>query len=385
MRTQVWRISTMVWALATASAGCGGEPGGAAADAASPDAANVDAAVDAAPPIDAAPPVRHLGIEVNPVDDATQLAVIDAVVAPLGVDTIQLTLPWSWLEPTAGAADYDLLAYGLGAYAERGLSVLLSIPIVDTVSTFVPADLDGVALDDPALIARAEAMIAEVLARAGDELAYLVLSNEVNINLDNIADPTVRAATWAALETLTDALAAKVEALAPAVKTGISVTSGALDPDSGRYSAAAAAAVDDDEVAFVTYYRGGNFGGGSGDDLADDLDDLLAAVTPPLVFKEFGYATGPALGGSEAGQAAFFAEAFAAWDARAAGIELVNVSRMFDGERAACEAQAADYGLPGDEPFIQFLCTLGLRSADDVAKPAWATFAAAAAARHWGP
>ena len=54
---------------------------------------------------------------------------------------------------------------------------------------------------------------------------------------------------------------------------------------------------------------------------------------------------------------------------------------MIDGVRAACEADAATYGLPGNEEFIQFLFTLGLRCVPDQAKPAWSIFEAAARTR----
>lgn len=57
-------------------------------------------------------------------------------------------------------------------------------------------------------------------------------------------------------------------------------------------------------------------------------------------------------------------------------------SIMFDRDRApCCEPPAACYGFPGDESFTQFLCTLGLRTYDDQAKPAWTELAAQAAAR----
>ena len=97
--------------------------------------------------------------------------------------------------------------------------------------------------------------------------------------------------------------------------------------------------------------------------------------------KELGYATGEALGSSEEGQAAFWDEVFRAWDEQQDQVRLLMVSRLFDGVRADCEATAAAYGLPGNEEFIQFLCTLGVKRVDGTQKPAWETIRGAAAAR----
>ncbi len=64
---------------------------------------------------------------------------------------------------------------------------------------------------------------------------------------------------------------------------------------------------------------------------------------------------------------------------------LLVYSRMFDGSGADCAAEAQSYGEGSNAAFIDFLCTLGLRTYDDQAKPAWSTFTQAAQARTWGP
>ncbi len=168
---------------------------------------------------------------------------------PFGVDAIPLTIPWSTLEPGSGGFDPAIVALlneGMTFYRGAGLHVMLSIPAIDTVANLVPSDLAGDALDSPAVTARAQAMVAEVLAQCGTELEYLVLSNEVDINL---ADGSP---TWAQLDALTAAEVAKVKALRPDVQTGISVTSSALSSTAPNGSAVSA--LDANDVAFVTYY-----------------------------------------------------------------------------------------------------------------------------------
>jgi hypothetical protein len=350
--------------LATFVVGCGNSK--APADTA-------DAAIFDTAPADAPPVIRQLGLEVNQPPALDQGAEIDAV-KPFGVGVVTLTMPWSVIEPGSAGFDQDsvdLLAFGMSYYAMHGVKVMLSIPAIDTVANLVPSDLATMKLDSPMVIARAEAFVAEVLAQCHGELAYLVLSNEVDINLGD-GSPT-----WSELDALTAAMAAKAHALRPDVKTGISVTASALLAP----NADAIAALEANDLAFVTYYSAGNFGAPSTAGVAADIATIVGATTKSVVFKEFGYATGAPVGGSEAGQQAFVQDMFTAWDAHAQHIPLLVFSRMFDGDQAACAQQATDYGFANNAAFISFLCTLGIRTYADAPKAAWTDFTVSASAR----
>jgi len=58
-------------------------------------------------------------------------------------------------------------------------------------------------------------------------------------------------------------------------------------------------------------------------------------------------------------------------DEDAAPHVFADVRRRAERVRSECEATAAAYGLADNAAFIDFLCTLGLRTNTDVAKPAW--------------
>src|ERR1700733_2304290 len=202
--------------LAAYAVGCGSNSMTTAGDAANSDAAR---AIDGM--IDAAMLDRQLRLEIEAPGSATQGEAI-AVAKPFGVDAIPLTIPWSTIEPGSGGYDMavvTLLNDGMTFYRSQGLHVVLSIPAIDTVSNLVPSDLAGDALDSTAVTTRAQAMVTEVLAQCGSELEYLVLSNEVDVNL---ADGSP---TWAQLDALTAAELATVKTLRPDVQSGISVTS----------------------------------------------------------------------------------------------------------------------------------------------------------------
>ena len=353
--------------------GCGDDDAG-GFDASRADAATADARllIDAQAPDGAvAAGARRFGIEVDQPDGFDHGAELEKAKA-IGSSAVQITFPWNVLEPTSGQMDLGFLTFAMDYYRARNVTVLLSIPTIDTVEKMFPADLMALPMDDAAVIARFESLLTQVLAVSQTELTHMVIGNEVDIYLG--ARPQVE---WDAYQSLVDSGVAHIETTRPDIDVGISVSFGGL-PDV-RLAAMTAST----DVRYVTYYYIGNeFGGTPADNVASDFDTMLAyADDQPLVLQEYGYPTGAATGGSDVGQADFIRETFAAWDANAQRIAFVMFSIMFDRDRTYCEETAAYYGFPGNEEFIQFLCTLGLRTYDDQPKPAWLELEDASAQR----
>ena len=55
-------------------------------------------------------------------------------------------------------------------------------------------------------------------------------------------------------------------------------------------------------------------------------------------------------------------------------IPFLNVFLMHDFPQTLCDYFTQYYGLPGDQRFSQFLCTLGLRKVNGTPRLAWTTF-----------
>lgn len=319
---------------------------------------------------------RVLGLEVNPSDVFDFGKELQAA-QDVGVGAVQLTMHWGTLEPDKGAIDTEYLAFGLEYYRKAGVDVVLSIPTIDTVTVSAPADLREGLLDgslswsDEEVMVRYATLLTEVLKVAGDELSVLVVGNEIDIYLSGQPQQTVDD-----YEVFSDVVIDWGRKLRPDVSWGVSITDKGADATMQQL-------IDDHDTAILTLYDQGNFDGDSQPLELDDLMDELVefAGDKPLIFKEFGYATGAGVGGSEAGQVAFVEEMFASWDRHAKTIPLLMYSRMYDGERSYCEEQAEYYGLPDDKAFIDFLCTLGLREFDGEAKPAWDAYVTGASAR----
>jgi hypothetical protein len=88
------------------------------------------------------------------------------------------------------------------------------------------------------------------------------------------------------------------------------------------------------------------------------------------------------LGSSEARQAEFIAEIFAAWDRHADRIPMIDFTWLHDASPESVQDFEDFYGLSSDT-FHEFLATLGLRTYDGRDKLAFLRLMEEAAARGW--
>jgi hypothetical protein len=97
--------------------------------------------------------------------------------------------------------------------------------------------------------------------------------------------------------------------------------------------------------------------------VAGDIAGLVALYpNNPIYFQEVGYQSGSSYtGSSQALQAQFITAVFQAWDAHASQIPYLAFLRLNDVSHTAAVNTAAAYGLPGNNAFIEYIETLGLR------------------------
>jgi hypothetical protein len=369
---------------------------GSLADASTTDASVADAPTEGCSPADEATNdggcvavvpagARALAMEVNPPTGLDYPTEVD-VASSLGVTVVPVDLPWSTLEsmgPDAGQSQIDTSFFAdlASVYSTRSESLLITIPLVDTSSIEAPPDLQPglaagtLALDDPSVVSRYETLVDSLFSNIGNvKVAYLLVANEENTYLSGKP-----AAMWTALASFYGDIKAYVAGKHPDVVVGMSLAFPGLQDTTVKAQLATLYASSDD--VFVTYYFGDNGFGTSSTTLPADMDTMVAfAGARPVILKECGYATGTT-GNSVAGQVEYITSLFQAWDTRAASIPLVTISRMYDDDETDCASEAQAYGDPGNEDFIAFLCTLGVRTYGDVPKPAWARLADAATRR----
>jgi hypothetical protein len=137
-------------------------------------------------------------------------------------DATSVTLLWDEMEVDGVyAPPFDWPAISNLVYPAKGLKISLMIAVVDTVADRRPADLQGLAYDDPLVIARFDAFLTEVLTR----MPYVDL---VGIGIGNEVDGVLRGDDWAAYARFFSAAQSTALRLRPDVPVGMTVTAGGV-------------------------------------------------------------------------------------------------------------------------------------------------------------
>lgn len=335
---------------AALAAGCGGSSG---------------------PAAPGAGPVPLLGLVANPTDASfanadSNLAAV-TLLASTGVNLAQSGDLWRDLEPSPGTIDGRRLRFQAGVYAALGLAQYYNLRVIDTNQRGVPSDLAGTAWDDPAMLARADAMVDSVLAVAAQyPLVAFAFGNEVNAYF---AQPA-HLAELPAFVTLLRHVVARVHAARPGLPVGCCTTAPLRDP---------AAWIGDTLNAYTdvrahTYYPfvpASDFQHEPPSVVEPDLDALVNRAASPLFLQEVGYSSSPACGSSPAAQADFVRR-FRQWHARQSRTQVLGANYfLFTDWSAATLNSLFGYYQFTSPGFAGYLGGLGLRDSSGLAKPGW--------------
>lgn len=316
----------------------------------------------------AAPAAPHVGLVPNPSDftyaDSAGSAVLTA--RALGATMVQLGDLWSTLEPSPGTIDVSGLRSAVALFRGLGFEPYYNLRLIDTNQRGVPADLAGLGFDDPAMIARADAVVDSVIAVAREtRLLAFSFGNEVDIYLSQ--HPGELAAFRALFVRERD----RIRAALPALPVGCCTTSPVANPAAWVGDTLNAYA----DIVVYTYYSfvpGSDFVHRSPSTFELDMEAMVArAGTRPLGLQEVGYTSSPVNGSSPAAQAEVVRR-FRAYLRLASRdrILFANWFLMTDWSSSTLAQLFAYYGAysPG---FGAFLGNLGLRDTLGRPKPAW--------------
>ncbi len=281
------------------------------------------------------------------------LEALDAV----DVHTISLTLYWDDFDQDgtfAPEADWPVIANQV--YPAIGISLTLTVPVIDTVADRRPEDLRDLDWDDPQVITRFTAFLDALFARIPDlSLVYLSIGNEVDVYLQGDM--------WDQYGRFFEAARDHVATRHPGLVIGTSMTWGGLStlPEARRLA-------DAGDAWLVTWYPlGPGFVVQDADSASATLARMLeTAGSSPVYLAEAGYPSG-GCNGTEAGQARFVRHLLAADDPR---LRLIMLFWLHDLPPDEVARYTTYYGV-SDDCFARYLATLGLRSHDGRDKPAF--------------
>jgi hypothetical protein len=304
-----------------------------------------------------------LSIDITLADGEDYAAAIK-VVKKAGADATSLSLFWDDLETEPGVyAPKDNWPTIANLYfPSTGLAYTLTFSVIDTVVDRRPADLRGLAWDDPLVINRFNAHADAVLARLPRvHFKAIAIGNEVDAFLTTPANV-------AAYARFLIAVRAHLAIMRPGVPVAAKLTFTGLTADAARLAPILQAG----DAAFFTYYPlNPDFTLRPPTDATHDLDVMLdLAAGKPLWLLESGYPSN-GCGAPVGGQEAFFKTLLAAVALHKDAIALVSATYLTDLPDAVVDGFSDYYGFGGD-CFARYLDSLGLRQYDGTAKPALA-------------
>jgi hypothetical protein len=296
-----------------------------------------------------------------------------------------LHLYWNQIEAAGSGATSGTFSDPYGALASLNalansdnVKVTLRIHPVDIPGKFVPTDLMNTRFNDANLKNRAKAMLAYVFTKIdAANVTRLMIGNEIDGY-----NPGSDANFWLDYADFLFDLNAWLQTNHPTVKIGfVSTLGGVTDTTKILANSGSQRSIDVlnawmgvVDMLGVTYYPlNTSFQMKLNSVVATDFQNLAAFTTKPIHIEEVGYASSATVLGSDDLQADFFCEIFKAWDTSSSKILSVAVLRMNNVTRASAESTAATYGFSGNENFIEYIRTLGVKSETGSAKPAFST------------
>ncbi len=291
-------------------------------------------------------------------------AALEETVA-LGATRALVAKTWRELEPAADQLKLDDLRREIMQRRALQQGIMLGLQLINTVKREVPEDLQKTAWDDAAMVARATAFTDAALALLpADKVSYVAFGNEVDVYFTQHPEELpAYLALYRQVHTM-------VQAKYPKVRLGIANT---FDSVREKRGALIEMLNRDTDVVILTYYAIQGLKVLPPEAPHKELPQMVAlAAGKPVVLQEVGYPSGAGAASSEAKQAEFIRQFFAAWEKHRAAIPAISLFMQTDFGSRVC-AQLTDYYGFGDfkTQFADFICTLGLKDAHGRPKLAW--------------
>lgn len=259
-----------------------------------------------------------------------------------------------------------------------GIKVTLRIHPIDVPGKFVPSDLSSVRFNHANMQTRFQNLLNFVFTKISPaNVTRLIVGNEA----DGF-DPGSDTNFWLDYPAFLFNLNVWLNSNYPTIELGFTLTAaGATDTTKILASSSGQRSIDvlgdsgwAQSVDFVgiTYYPlDSQFQLQSNNLVSTMFQNIVSFTNKTIHIEEIGYSSSNTNLGTESLQSEFFCEVLKAWDLHSSRIPSLAVLRMVDKSRADAESVATTYGLSGNENFIEYIRTLGVRTNDNQPKQAF--------------
>ncbi|NOT35261.1 MAG: hypothetical protein HOP12_14045 [Candidatus Eisenbacteria bacterium] len=314
-------------------------------------------------------PRPYLGISANADAFDPPDSIISAILTAraTGAELIYQFSPWSSFEQGPGNFGTDELEPFFAGVQSVGFRIVVNFALINTTVRETPADLNGLAWNDPVLLARFDTALDSLLSvMERHDCMALAIGNEVDAYF------ATHASEFPAYLELVGRGVRRAHAAIPGLAVGVTT----ISPVRSTNAAWGAQLNDSTDVAIYTYYPfqfAQDFQVMPAATLDADFDAMSASSpSRPWALQEIGYPSATSNGSSPAQQAEFMRR-FQSRMARESRDRLLfaNWFLMSDWSSATVWDLVTYYGGGSTPGFVGFLGSLGLRDTLGNGKPAW--------------
>ena len=266
----------------------------------------------------------------------------------------------------------------------KGLKLSLTIGPVSTHKNVMPDMIDKLNFDDPLVVCRFQKMLDFVFKKIPDlQLVSMQFGNEID------AFPSATEYSfWTQYWSFFVQASITAKQFRPGLKTSIvSTLYGANGHSSNPIAKGGLQQIyNSADMVSLTYYPlNSDFKIKNISDIESDIGSILKLYpNKPIYFNEIGLPSGSSyVASSESSQQQFVSQVFKIWDQYATQIPRLSFLRLNDTSFSAAQKTASDFSLPGNNQFIEYIQTLGLRTYTGSDKPAFVQLKTETSNRSW--
>ncbi|MBY0415826.1 MAG: hypothetical protein K2Q18_16765 [Bdellovibrionales bacterium] len=265
-----------------------------------------------------------------------------------------------------------------------GLKLSLSILPISTNINLMPSNLASSNFDDALVVCRYQKMLNFVFSKIPNvELVSIQFGNEID------AYPSANQSSfWSQYWSFFVQAQAAAKTLRSGVKASVvSTLYGATGLSTNPLAQGGLQQIyNNADVVVVTYYPlNTNFTVKNPSVVDNEMTSIVSLYpSKPIYFNEIGYPSGLTYNGSsEALQKQFVTQVFKTWDKFSTQISKISFLRLNNVSHTSAQDTADDYGMSGNNEFIEFIETLGLRTYGGLDKPAFTQLKTETQIRGW--
>jgi hypothetical protein len=311
-----------------------------------------------------------IGLDMNPPPSEpytpTTLRKWFKIAVDAGVTSTKLSPIWRDIEKAPGEYDFLELESDSQLAGEFKLPIYLTIRVVDTNNTGVPASYAGWSFDDPRMAQKLKEFVVALAPHLHGEVKWVSIGNEVDAYFSEHKNEI------AAYRKLLDQVVGTVRETFPGTQYTVNFTFEGLAGFSEEFKPI----VDTVDFISLTYYPlNPDFTFRDPAVVRDDIKKMIeAAGSRKVFFQEIGYSSAERLNSSEEKQARFLKNIFEALREFQSHIIAAHFLWMSDIAQSLVDQFGHYYKLPSSENFKAYLATLGYFDRNGRPKAAWKVF-----------